>query len=181
MVSGLITQHGRSSVMKAALLWTMLASLSAFKAQALLSSHRIFLLRFAVQKIDNNAKRMMSGTGTVYESDDAKAPVVTLFTKEGCTLCDNVKAVLESLRTELPHTLMAIDITDDEHDMWFLKYKYDIPVLHVGGQYWIKHRLNEEEARLGLKEAMNGAFSKRNGEPDAGEMEKRQAERMEKR
>jgi glutaredoxin len=175
--------------MKVAPLWTMLASLSAFKAQGLLPSQRIFLLRFAVQRIDNNARRMttneegrtISVTGTVYESDDASAPVVTLFTKKGCTLCDKVKDVLETLRTELPHTLKAVDITDHEHDLWFSKYKYDIPVLHVGGQYWIKHRLNEEEARLGLKEAMEGAFLKRNGEPDAGEMEKRQAERLEQK
>lgn len=32
-----------------------------------------------------------SVSGIVYESEDADAPQVRLFTKEGCTLCDKVK------------------------------------------------------------------------------------------
>ena len=31
-----------------------------------------------------------SVTGTVYEAADSSAPVVKLFTKSGCTLCDKV-------------------------------------------------------------------------------------------
>lgn len=62
--------------------------------------------------------------------------------------------------------------------MWFSKYQYDIPVLHIGGQYWIKHRLEEAEAREGLNQAIEGNFHARSGEPDAAEMERRQAERQ---
>jgi len=83
-----------------------------------------------------------------------------------------------SLKTELPHSLEAIDITDEEHGMWFSKYKYDIPVLHINNQYWIKHRLEEDEARGGLQQAMEGDFVAKDGEPDAGEMERRQAQRQ---
>jgi thiol-disulfide isomerase/thioredoxin len=167
-------------MMKTALLRTMLASLSV--AQAFLPQ-RTLLVRFAGQRNAHNTRHMATNeegrtsvTGTVYESDDANAPVITLFTKEGCTLCDKVKDVLYLLRTELPHTLTAVDITDD--DKWFSKYKYDIPILHVGNQFWIKHRLNEEVARLGLQEAMEGSFVERDGDPDAGEMERRQVERL---
>jgi thiol-disulfide isomerase/thioredoxin len=164
----------------------MLASLSLFKAQAFLPSQRTFLKRIAGQRIAHTGRHMTTNeegrtsvTGTVYESDDANTPVVTLFTKDGCSLCDKVKDVLYSLRTELPHTLTAVDITDD--DKLFSKYKYDIPVLHVGNQFWIKHRLNEEEARLGLQEATEGSFMERDGDPDAGEMERRQVERLEQK
>jgi hypothetical protein len=83
-----------------------------------------------------------SVTGTIYsssndkdddgkEDDDPTAPMVRLFTKEGCTLCDKVKDVLLELRPLHPHSLEQIDITDPEHEMWYDKYKYDIPVLHV--------------------------------------------------
>jgi hypothetical protein len=79
-----------------------------------------------------------SVTGKIYsfsdeddDDDDPKAPMVRLFTKEGCTLCDKVKDVLLELRPIQPHSLEQIDITDPNHEMWYEKYKYDIPVLHV--------------------------------------------------
>jgi hypothetical protein len=45
-----------------------------------------------------------SVTGTVYSSDDSNDPIVRLYTKEGCTLCDKTKDVLASLRSSHPHT-----------------------------------------------------------------------------
>ena len=100
-------------------------------------------------------------------------PNVTLFTKGGCTLCDKVKDVLECIRTDHPHSLYAVDITDDDKTHWFDKYKYDIPVLHMNGIYWAKHRLTIDDAISGLIEARNGQFTLRNGEPDASRLEQR--------
>ena len=69
---------------------------------------------------------------------------------------------------------------------WYSRYKWDIPVLHVDGSYWAKHRIDEEGAIEALSEAAERraagkgegeTFSAREGEPDAGEMERRQAER----
>jgi glutaredoxin len=114
-----------------------------------------------------------SVTGSVYEADGDNVPRVTLFTKEGCTLCDKVKDVLKDLREEIPHSLDQVDITDDDHKEWFDKYKYDIPILHVNGQYWLKHRTNIEEARAGLEEAQTGSFQARSGEPNAAAMERK--------
>jgi glutaredoxin len=115
-------------------------------------------------------------TGTVYSSDDPKAPVVVLYTKEGCTLCDKVKDVLKGLsQDDYPHSLEQIDITDEEHTEWYDMYKYDIPVLHINSAYWTKHRLDETEAKNGLKEG--GNFQPRQGQPNAAEMERKQAER----
>lgn len=110
-----------------------------------------------------------SVTGSVYDSSEG--PKVTLFTKEGCTLCDKVKDVLQELREEVPHSLQQLDITDERHQDWFAKYKYDIPVLHVNEMYWLKHRTNREEARSGLLEARDGTFEARKGEPNAASME----------
>ena len=42
-----------------------------------------------------------SVSGIVYESEDADAPQVRLFTKEGCTLCDKVKVHSGTILVEL--------------------------------------------------------------------------------
>lgn len=55
---------------------------------------------------------------------------VTLFTKPGCGLCDEVKAELDRLRPTFPHQLSEIDITQDSE--LFDKYRYTIPVVQVG-------------------------------------------------
>ena len=118
-------------------------------------------------------RHFASVTGTAYSSSDADAPVVKLFTKEGCTLCDKAKDVLKAIQEDYPHTLEQVDITDEGHEEWFSKYKYDIPVLHVNNHYWIKHRIDQEEAKNGLTLAREGEFPKRDGEPDADAMERR--------
>lgn len=55
---------------------------------------------------------------------------VTLFTKPGCGLCDEVKAELDSLQLLFPHQLSEVDITQDSE--LFDKYRYTIPVVKVG-------------------------------------------------
>lgn len=55
---------------------------------------------------------------------------VTLFTKPGCGLCDEVKAELDALRPAFPHQLSEIDITEDSE--LFDKYRYTIPVVQIG-------------------------------------------------
>jgi len=118
-----------------------------------------------------------SVSGVSYSAESEAAPTVKLFTKEGCTLCDKVKDVLQTVREEYPHTLEQVDITDADNEVWFSKYKYDIPVLHLEDSYWIKHRMDEEDAKAGLKQAYDGEFVEQRGEPDAGAMEKKQQER----
>ena len=48
---------------------------------------------------------------------------------------------------------------------WWDKYKYDIPVLHVNGAYWTKHRVTAEEVVAAVAEARTGAFAPRGGQP----------------
>ena len=87
-----------------------------------------------------SATRLFSVAGPIYDSRDPGAPAVTLFTKEGCTLCDSAKEVLEAAAQERPHTLEAVDISDPENAYYWGRYKYDIPVLTINGIYWAKHR-----------------------------------------
>jgi glutaredoxin len=118
-------------------------------------------------------RRWASVTGTVYYEANDTAPTVKLFTKDGCTLCDKVKDVLAEVRGGYPHTLIQVDITDTEHNEWFAKYKYDIPVLHLEDKFWIKHRTTSQEVMEGFQQLRAGSFEERKGEPDAGAMERR--------
>ena len=126
---------------------------------------------------DDDGGKRISVTGTIYDGPEGE-PVVQLFTKQGCTLCDKVTEILRSVKESNPHTLEAVDITDEDKSDWYDKYKYDIPVLHIEGKYWSKHRLASEVAVEGLEAAKAGTFEPQAGEPNAGEMERRQAERQ---
>ncbi len=130
----------------------------------------------------SSTRLFASVTGSVYESESSDV-VVTLYTKEGCTLCDKVKDVLREVQQGeddgLQHSLRQIDITDSDQQDSFDRYKYDIPVLHISSKsdvdqsvYWTKHRLTEDEAKEGIAEAMAGPFEPRKGRPNAAAMER---------
>lgn len=55
---------------------------------------------------------------------------VTLFTRNGCHLCEQAKADLDALQTSIPHRLVEIDIESDP--VLFKKYLTEIPVIEVG-------------------------------------------------
>jgi len=55
---------------------------------------------------------------------------ITLYSKEGCGLCEEVKAELAVLATAYPHRLEEVDITQDA-DL-FARYHYTIPVVEIG-------------------------------------------------
>lgn len=55
---------------------------------------------------------------------------VTLLTKAGCHLCDDVKAALAVLRPRHPHALIEVDITQDE--TLYARYRHAIPVVRIG-------------------------------------------------
>ena len=100
-------------------------------------------------------------------------PLVQLFTKEGCTLCHKVRDVLQQVKEEHPHSLELVDITDTDKTDYWDRYKYDIPVVHVNGQYWIKHRMTVEEAISGLVAVREGNFQCPEGEPNAIALERK--------
>ncbi|XP_023619919.1 glutaredoxin-like protein C5orf63 homolog isoform X2 [Myotis lucifugus] len=63
-------------------------------------------------------------------------PVLTLFTKNPCPLCDEAKEVLE------PYKNREVDITLPENSVWYERYKFDIPVFHLNGEFLMMHRVN---------------------------------------
>lgn len=67
-------------------------------------------------------------------------PVITLFTKDPCPLCDEAKKALEPYKNRF--ILQEVDITLPENSDWFERYKFDIPVFHLNGQFLMMHRVN---------------------------------------
>ncbi|XP_030623691.1 glutaredoxin-like protein C5orf63 homolog [Chanos chanos] len=67
-------------------------------------------------------------------------PILTLFTKDPCPLCDEAKEVLEPYKHRF--ILQEVDITLPENSVWYNRYKYDIPVFHLNGQFLMMHRVN---------------------------------------
>ncbi|OCT74824.1 glutaredoxin-like protein C5orf63 homolog [Xenopus laevis] len=67
-------------------------------------------------------------------------PVLTLFTKNPCPLCDEAKKTLAPYMDRF--VLEQVDITQPENAAWYDRYKYDIPVFHLNGQFLMMHRVN---------------------------------------
>jgi len=40
--------------------------------------------------------------------------------------------------------LEEVDITQKGNEMWFEKYRYEIPVFYLNGSFLMKHRVNEQ-------------------------------------
>ena len=57
-------------------------------------------------------------------------PVVTLYGRDGCHLCDDARAVVERARARIAFTLREVDIESD--DALLRRYLERIPVLAVG-------------------------------------------------
>ncbi|MCJ8742581.1 hypothetical protein PDJAM_G00083710 [Pangasius djambal] len=79
-------------------------------------------------------------------------PILTLFTKDPCPLCDEAKEMLKPYKHRF--VLQEVDITLPENSVWFDRYKYDIPVFHLNGQFLMMHRVSTAvlEMRLAKSE-----------------------------
>jgi hypothetical protein len=68
---------------------------------------------------------------------------LTLYSKPGCHLCDEMKHVVDAVAARVP---LALDIVDISQDPALLeRYGVDIPVLLIDGRKAAKHRLTERE------------------------------------
>ncbi|XP_034051373.1 glutaredoxin-like protein C5orf63 homolog [Thalassophryne amazonica] len=67
-------------------------------------------------------------------------PTLTLFTKDPCPLCDEAKEILEPYKHRF--VFQQVDISLPQNRMWLDRYKFDIPVFHLNGQFVMKHRVD---------------------------------------
>ena len=66
---------------------------------------------------------------------------VTLYTRPGCHLCDDARAVLERVRVRAPFTLVEIDIESD--DALHRAYLERIPVVALDEEELFEHFVDE--------------------------------------
>ncbi|XP_039704529.1 glutaredoxin-like protein C5orf63 homolog isoform X1 [Pteropus medius] len=60
--------------------------------------------------------------------------------QDPCPLCDEAKEILEPYKNRF--ILQEVDITLPENSAWYERYKFDIPVFHLNGQFLMMHRVN---------------------------------------
>jgi glutaredoxin len=70
---------------------------------------------------------------------------VTIYSRQGCHLCDQMKAVVERVGRSVAIAVEQIDVSTDP--ALEARYGVDIPVLLVGGMKAAKYRVTEEELR----------------------------------
>ena len=70
-------------------------------------------------------------------------PVVTLYTRRGCHLCDDAKNVIDAARA---HADFDYDERDIDADPALLSlYNEEVPVIAIDGRKAFKYRLNMNE------------------------------------
>lgn len=74
---------------------------------------------------------------------------LTLYSKPGCHLCDEMKHVIDLVSAHVPLTLDVVDISTDP--ALTAQYGVDIPVLLVDGKKAAKHRVTEPELEARLR------------------------------
>jgi uncharacterized membrane protein len=98
---------------------------------------------------------------------------VTLYTKEDCSLCDEVKSYLISLEKDVPHTLQEVDINADP--ALRKRYLERVPVVQIG-----PYTLEAPIAEIDLKVALSAAADGHTSVEDSSSVSRGQAVRMNK-
>jgi glutaredoxin len=77
---------------------------------------------------------------------------VTLYTRPGCHLCEEAKALIEPMLAEFGATLREVNI--DEEAVLRQRYNTDIPVIFIGSRKAAKHRVDPVKFRRQLRDAL---------------------------
>ena len=77
------------------------------------------------------------------------APHLVLYSKSDCSLCDEMKRVIEDVRGDCVCTLEVVDIETDPALME--RYGYEIPVLLIDGRKAFKYRTDARALRRRLR------------------------------
>jgi glutaredoxin len=75
---------------------------------------------------------------------------ITMYTREGCHLCDEAKAVMTPLLSEFDAKLREVDI--DEDPVLLERYNDDVPVIFLGGLLFAQHRIDPVLLRQRLEQ-----------------------------
>ena len=80
---------------------------------------------------------------------------VTIYSRPGCHLCDDMKAIVHRVARTIPLSIDEIDISTDA--ALEAEFGLEIPVLFVAGKKAAKYRVGEDELRKILAGRAGGA------------------------
>ena len=78
-----------------------------------------------------------------------KLPVLTLFTKENCQLCDEALDKLSPFLSSVK--LETIDIEDEGREKEYDKYRYEIPVFYFNKKFLCKNYIDLDKFHEAMK------------------------------
>jgi len=74
---------------------------------------------------------------------------ITIYSRQGCHLCDDAFNTLESMRKELNFEIEVIDI--DQDDELIKLYSDQVPVIHIDGQHHDFYKVDPTRFRSSLE------------------------------
>ena len=86
----------------------------------------------------------------------SSAREITLYTRPGCHLCEEAKALMEPVLREFHATLREVNI--DQDAVLRQRYGTDIPVIFIGARKAAKHRVDAARFRRQLSDAIQMDF-----------------------
>jgi glutaredoxin len=79
--------------------------------------------------------------------------LVELYSKDDCHLCEDAKAVLQSVQKQIPFSLKEIVLLPGE--AYYNEYTELVPVVHINGVFTFKYRVNEHALTAKLREMLD--------------------------
>lgn len=120
------------------------------------AAEREAVLDAVTRLVEQGFLKEAGGSDFYQRTEDGRLAVVgpraiTLYTREGCHLCEEARAQILPLLAEFGATLREVDIDDDPvlHD----RYTDDVPVIFLGTQMAAQHRIDAGRLRRMLEAA----------------------------
>ncbi|MGC1686581.1 MAG: glutaredoxin family protein [Candidatus Acidiferrales bacterium] len=76
---------------------------------------------------------------------------VTLYTREGCHLCESAKIALEPILKQFGARLREVDV--DRDPVLQRRYTEDVPIIFIGSREAARHKIDAEDFRRKLEKA----------------------------
>ena len=73
---------------------------------------------------------------------------VTLYTRPGCYLCEEMEAIVRVVQNEIPFEIKTVDISTDPQ--LYTRFSLEIPVLYINGKFGFMYELSTAELRQRL-------------------------------
>jgi glutaredoxin len=114
-------------------------------------SEREAVLDAVSRLVANGMLREGTGGDFYRRTEDGRLAVanprdVTLYTREGCHLCDEAKVVIVPLLSEFGAKLREVDIDDADPELRD-RYTDDVPVVLLGSRKVAQHRVDPAQLR----------------------------------